>query len=117
MTSSITSTTDASNGAETTAKTEPKCPRDGLPALQDRLAHGLISLGLDALREASNLAHEMHSVIYDKNTSTDSYPELAKQLTEALTCLEIAEHYLFMLGSVFEEHPNRTRPLVAVLNK
>ena len=66
----------------------------------------LISLGLDALSEASNLGHDMHAVIYDKNAST-SDPELQDQLAEVLTCLETAEHYLLMLGSVFEEHPAR----------
>jgi hypothetical protein len=114
MTSSITPVTAASNGGDTTAKTERERPRDGLPALRDREAHGLISLGLDALREASNLGHDMHTVIYDKNTSTDSYPQLQDQLAEVLTCLETAEHYLFMLGSVFEDPSTRNRPLTAV---
>jgi hypothetical protein len=44
-----------------------------------------------------------------------TYPELKEQLTEALTCLETAEHYLFMLGSVFEEHPAQNGPLTAVV--
>ena len=114
MSSSITPVRSAS---DTTIKPERERPRDGLPALRDREAHSLISLGLDALREASNLGHDMHSVIYDIHTGTESYPELKEQLTEVLTCLETAEHYLFMLGSVFEEHPDRTRPLAAVLNK
>ena len=51
----------------------------------------------------------MHSVLYGDD-ATASYPQLQAQLTEALTCLETAEHYLFMLGSVFEEHANRNRP-------
>jgi hypothetical protein len=114
MTSSITPVRSAS---DTTMTAERERPRDGLPALRDKEAHSLISLGLDALREASNLGHDMHSVIYDTNTGTESYPTLREQLTEVLTCLETAEHYLFMLGSVFEEHPDRTRPLAAVLNK
>ena len=81
--------------------------------LRQREARGLISLGLDALSEASNLGHDMHSVIYDKNAST-SNPELQDQLAEVLTCLETAEHYLLMLGSVFEEHPARNGPPAAV---
>ncbi len=112
MTSSITPVTAASNGGDTTS--ERKRPDHGLPGLRQREAKGLISLGMDALSEASNLGHDMHSAIYDKNTGTDQYPRLQAQLTEVLTCLETAEHYLFMLGSVFEEHPARTGPLAAV---
>jgi hypothetical protein len=114
MTNSITPVRSAS---DTTITPETERPRDGLPALRDREAHSLISLGLDALREASNLGHDMHSVIYDNKTGTESYPALREQLNEVLTCLETAEHYLFLLGSVFEEHPDCTRPLAAVLNK
>ena len=114
MTSSITPINTAANDGAATA---PERPRDGLPALRDREAHSLISLGLDALREASSLGHDMHTVIYDRDTSTEQYPQLTNQLAEVLTCLETAEHYLFMLGSVFEDHPPRTRPLAAVVNK
>jgi hypothetical protein len=117
MTSSITPVKTASDGGGTTTTPERERPRDGLPALRDREAHSLISLGLDALREASNLGHDMHTVIYDENIGTESYPQLTEQLSEVLACLETAEHYLFMLGSVFEEPTDRTRPLVAVLNK
>jgi hypothetical protein len=117
MTSSITPVRSASDGGGTTIEPERERPRDGLPALRDKEAHALISLGLDALSEASTLGHDMHSVIYNEKTSTESYPQLKEQLTEVLTCLETAEHYLFMLGSVFEEPADRTRPLVAVLNK
>ncbi len=111
MTSNITPITAATNGADTTA--EPDRPRHGLPALRQREARELISLGTDALHEASNLGHDMHSVLYGDN-ATVSYPQLQAQLTEALTCLETAEHYLFMLGSVFEQHANRNRTPAAV---
>jgi hypothetical protein len=117
MTSSITPVKTASDGGDTTTTPERERPRDGLPALRDREAHSLISLGLDALREASSLGHDIHTVIYEKNIGTERYPQLREQLNEVLTCLETAEHYLFMLGSVFEEPADRTRPLVAVLNK
>ena len=62
MTSNITPITAASNGADTNA--EPERPRHGLPALRAREARELISLGMDALHEASNLGHDMHSVLY-----------------------------------------------------
>jgi hypothetical protein len=111
MTSNITPITAATNGADTNA--EPERPRHGLPALRAREGRELISLGMDALHEASNLGHDMHSVLYGDDPVA-SYPQLQAQLTEALTCLETAEHYLFMLGSVFEEHANRNRPPQAV---
>jgi hypothetical protein len=106
MTSNITPITPASNGSDTTTMAERRV--HGLSVLRDKEAHGLISLGLDALYEASNLSHDMHAAIYDKNTSTDDYPRLQKQVAEILACLETAEHYLCMLGSVFEDHPDRT---------
>jgi hypothetical protein len=111
MTSNITPITAATNGADTNA--EPERPRHGLPALRAREGRELISLGMDALHEASNLGHDMHAVLYGDDAMA-SYPQLQAQLAEALTCLETAEHYLFMLGSVFEEHANRNRPPQAV---
>ena len=114
MTSSITPVTAASDGETTSTMTEREHPRPGLPQLRDREAKALIHLGLDALGEASTLGHDMHKAIYDTSTGTERYLELQEQLAEVLTCLETAEHYLFMLGSVFEEHPARTGPLKAV---
>jgi hypothetical protein len=113
MTSSITPVTAASDGGTTTTS-ERERNGQGLRKLRDREAKALISLGVDALNEACNLGHEMHSVIYDNNASTASYPQLQDQLAEVLTCLETAEHYLLMLGSVFEEHPTRNGPAAAV---
>ena len=112
MTSNITPITAVSNDGDTTDQ-ESERPRHGLPALREREARELVSLGMDALHEASNLGHDMHSVLYGDN-ATASYPQLQAQLTEALACLETAEHYLFMLGSVFEERANRNRPPQAV---
>jgi hypothetical protein len=114
MNSSITPLTAASGD---TRSPDQKRPGHGLPELRQKEAKGLISLGMDALSQASSLGHDIHSVIYDTTTGTERYPQLREQLNEVLTCLETAEHYLFMLGSVFEEPADRTRPLVAVLNK
>ena len=113
MTSNITPITAASNGGDTTTASEPERPRHGLPALREKEARELVSLGMDALGEAHSVGHDLHQAIYDSNSST-SGAELEDQLAEVLTCLETAEHYLFMLGSVFEEHANRNRPPVAV---
>ena len=111
MTSNITPITAATDGGDTT--TQPERPRHGLPALREKEARELIGLGLDALHEASQVGHDMHAVLYGDN-ATASYPQLEAQLTEATACLETAEHYLFMLGSVFEEHPDRNGPPAAV---
>jgi hypothetical protein len=113
MTSNITPITAASNEGDTTTASEPERPRHGLAALREREARELISLAMDALHEAGNLGHDMHSVLWGED-ATSSYPQLEAKLTEAVTCLETAEHYLFMLGSVFEEHANRNRPPQAV---
>ena len=110
MTSNITPITAASNGDTTT---DYERPRHGLAALREREARELVHLGLEALHEASNVGRDMHSVHYGDN-ATASYPQLEAQLAEAMTCLETAEHYLFMLGSVFEEHTTRNRPPEAV---
>ena len=112
MTSSITPVA-ASDGADTTTSARER-PRPGLPQLREREAKALIHLGLDALSEAADLGHDMHKAIYDTSTGTEAYPQLQEQLAEVLTCLETAEHYLFMLGTVFEEHPARNGPLKAV---
>jgi 2-hydroxychromene-2-carboxylate isomerase len=113
MTSSITPITAASNGGDTTTTTERKAPEHGVRVLRLIEARALISLGTQALSEASNLGHDMHRSLYDKDASMTN-PELQDQLAEALTCMETAEHYLLMLGSVFEEHPARNRPPAAV---
>jgi hypothetical protein len=112
MTSNITPITAASNGGDTT-ETRAERPRHGLPALREREARELVGLGLDALHEASQVGHDMHTVLYGED-AVATYSQLQAQLAEALACLETAEHYLFMLGSVFEEHANRNRPPQAV---
>jgi hypothetical protein len=102
MTRSITPITGASNGADTTTSTgEEARPGHGLAALRQKEGRGLISLACDALAETSDLTHEMHAQLYAKDPADD---RLVQQLMgEALTCLQAAEHYLLMLGSVLEE--------------
>lgn len=112
MTSSITPVTAASNGGKTTEDKERDRPSHGLPALRDTEAKALVRLGMDALSEAHHLGHELHKLVYATTESPgDQRQEL---LDETLTCLEAAEHYLLMLGSVFGEQPIRTGPPVAV---
>jgi hypothetical protein len=102
MTRSITPITAASNGGEPPEGTgENACPPHGLAVLREREGRGLISLVCDALHEASDLAHEMHAQLYASDPADD---QQVQQLTgEAQACLETAEHYLLMLGSVLEE--------------
>jgi hypothetical protein len=107
MTSGITSITAASDG-EDTAQRQATERTYGLAVLRGREAKALISLGMEAVGEAHSVGHDLHQAIYDKNCTPGA--ELLDQLAEALACLETAEHYLLMLGSVFDEHPRPDRP-------
>jgi hypothetical protein len=100
MTRSIPPITAASNDGDP-VKNEKAQPEHGLPVLRDKEGRGLISLICDALGETFNLAHDMHAQLYAKDPADDR--ELQQLNGEALSCLETAEHYLLMLGSVFEE--------------
>jgi hypothetical protein len=102
MTRSITPITAASNGGEPHEDMgETLRPGHGLAVLRHKEGLGLISLACDALTETFDLAHEMHAQLYAKDPADDRQ---VQQLTgEALTCLQTAEHYLLMLGSVLEE--------------
>ena len=109
MTSGITQITAVSDGEDTAQR--PASERTyGLAVLSDREAKALISLGMDALGEAHSVGHDLHQAIYDRNSST-SGAELEEQLAEVLTCMETAEHYLLMLGSVFDEYARPDRPV------
>jgi hypothetical protein len=109
MTSGITSITAASDG-EDTAQRHATERTYGLAVLRGREAKALISLGMEAIGEAHSVGHDLHSAIYDTNASAPG-AELADQLAEVLACLETAEHYLLMLGSVVGEQPRTGRPL------
>ena len=109
MTSGITSITAANDGEHTGQR--PVDERTyGLAVLRDREAKALISLGMDALGEAHSVGHDLHQAIYDRNSSAPG-AELQDQLAEVLACLETAEHYLLMLGSVFDERSRTDRPV------
>ena len=104
MTSGITQITAASDCEDTAPR--PAAEREhGLAVLRGREAKALISLASEALHETCSLAHEMHSAIYDQDATTAD-AGLQDQLAETLACMETAEHYLLMLGSVFGDHPN-----------
>ena len=108
MTSGITQITAVSDGEDTAQR--PASERTyGLAVLRDSEAKALISLGMDAVGEAHRVSHDLHTAIYDRNNNTPG-AELQDQLAEVLTCMETAEHYLLMLGSVFSERPPTDRP-------
>jgi hypothetical protein len=98
MTSTITQ--DASNGA--TPEPEPAKRDYGLAVLRDKETKALIGLACDCIREAQQVTHQMHSVIYDRDTKVAA-AELQQQLDEALSCWQTADHYLRMLDSILEE--------------
>jgi hypothetical protein len=105
MTSGITSISAASGG-ENTAPRQPN--EHGLAVLRDSEAKALISLACDALSETHALGSQMHTGIYDPPSGT-TCTQLQDTLAELLACMERAEHYLLMLGSVFDES-TRPRP-------
>ena len=98
MTSTIAQ--GASNGAKT--ETKPAERDYGLAVMREKETKALISLACDCISETARLTHEMHTVIYDRNTKV-SDAELQQQLDEALSCWQTADHYLRMLDSVLEE--------------
>jgi hypothetical protein len=80
--------------------------------LREAESKALIHLSLDALSEAHSVGHVLHQLVYGKDQALDQRRQ--DLLAETLSCIESAEHYLLMLGSVFEEHPARNRPPAAV---
>ena len=102
MTRSITPITAVDNAGKSPEDTGEKArPGHGLSVLRDKEGRGLISLACDALTESSDLAHEMHAQLYAQDPADDR--QVQQLLDEGLTCLQAAEHYLLMLGSVLEE--------------
>jgi hypothetical protein len=105
MTRSITPISAGKNGDTSKRASQEAPPEHGLSVLRGKEGRGLISLACDALSEAFGLAHVMHAQLYAKDPADD---RALQQLNgEAQACLEAAEHYLLMLGSVIEE---RTAP-------
>jgi hypothetical protein len=109
MTRSITPITAAGKDGDTAKSASEKGrPPHGLAALRDKEGRGLISLACDALHEASDLAFEMHAQLYAQDPADDR--QVQQLMGEAQACLETAEHYLLMLGSVIEERATTHDP-------
>ena len=102
MTRSITPITAVDNAGKSPEDTGEKArPGHGLSVLRDKEGRGLISLACDALSETYDLAHDMHTQLYASDPADDR--QVQQLMGEALSCLQSAEHYLLMLGSVLEE--------------
>lgn len=105
MTSNSTKIQAASTGGTTTD--QPAVREHGLSVLRSNEAKSLISLAQDALDQTYHVGHALHSAIYGfepytgERDSTEA--DTDQMLCEALTCLETADHYLRMLGSVLDE--------------
>ena len=100
--STITPITAAGKDGDTDKRTNEKAsPEHGLAVLRDKEGRGLISLVCDALHETSDLAYQMHAQLYATGPAEDQ--DLQQLMGETQACLETAEHYLLMLGSVIEE--------------
>ena len=111
MTSSITPITAASNDGDITTTSDRQRPRHGLSVFRESETKALVHLGMDALGEAHSVGHYLHQLLYGRDESPGDPQEL---LAETLTCMERAEHYLLILGSVFEEDHSRSGPRAAV---
>ncbi len=113
MTTSSTDVKAVSNGDSTETKPAPR--EYGVAVLRDAEAKALIGLSSDSLHQTLKVTHEMFGVIYDRDTDPP-YAQLQHELEEALTCLQTADHYLRMLGSIIDERsgddadPRATRP-------
>jgi hypothetical protein len=102
MTSSIAQ--EASNGDGTSTQTKPAKKEHGLAVLREAESKGLISIVCDSLYQGSQLAHEMHSLIYARDDAEVANAQAQReQLEEALTCLQTADHYLRMLSDILDE--------------
>jgi hypothetical protein len=56
-------------------------------------------MACEAMYQTNNVAHELHTLIYDKDSKVR--PDRMRQLlAEARTCWQTADQYLRMLGSV-----------------
>ena len=110
MTSSSTKIQAATDGGTTTD--HPPARAHGLSVLRSIEAKSLISLVQDALDETHHVGYALHSAIYGFEPAPASWtrPRLtpSSRCCEALTCLETADHYLRMLGSVLDEREAQT---------
>jgi len=100
MTSSTTKIQAVPDGTTTNGGPPPR--KHGLAVLRSMESKGLISLAQNALHQTCDAGHDLHAAIYGYEPGTSGAP-CERLLCEALACLETADHYLRMLGSVLDE--------------
>jgi hypothetical protein len=100
MTSSTTKIQPVTDG--TTPNGGPPPREHGLAVLRSKESKSLISLAQDALSQTHDVGYQLHRAIHGYEPGTGDAP-LERMLCEALACLETADHYLRMLGSVLDE--------------
>ncbi len=91
----------ASNGSTTPVSVTES--GDGLVKLRRMETKALISLACDALSQTHHVAHEMHSLIYDRDREFRP-DQLGRMAREALACWQTTDHYLLMLSSVLADY-------------
>ena len=112
MTSSRITPIQAASDGDSTAGRQVAKREHGLAVLRHDEAKALISLACGAISQTHSVGHEMHTLIY--STDGDSQPDpLERLLIEVLACLEAADHYLRMLGSVLADFDPQSGSLLA----
>ena len=108
MTSGITPITTASGkGADHERCWQAAATRARAVRAARHRSQGVDQPGTEALGEAGKLGAELYGLIYQKNARIRDH-RLADKLAEMVACVQTAEHYLLMLGSVVGEPPRRT---------
>jgi len=74
----------------------------GRAQLHEQEALSLIHLVCEAQHQAAGISSQLHKLIYEA-WDTVSRSRLERLITETQACLQAADHYLLMLGSVADE--------------
>ena len=105
MTSTVTTIKAVRDSDGTNGK--PK-REHGLAQLRATEARGLIRLVSEADYEGGEVLHALHELIYS-NWDSASKAELEGLIAEVQICMQAADHYLLMLGSVIDEREDTPR--------
>jgi len=99
MTSTVTTIKAVTDSDGTNGK--PK-REHGLAKLRATEARGLIRLVSEADYEGGQVLHDLHELIH-QDWDGASKAELEGLVAEVQICMQAADHYLLMLGSVIDE--------------
>ena len=100
MTSTVTTIKAVRDSDGTNGKSRQR--EHGLAKLRATEARGLIRLVSEADYEGGEVLHALHELIYS-NWDSASKAELEGLIAEVQICMQAADHYLLMLGSVIDE--------------